>query len=273
MKTYNKILLILIGFLIISCEDVINVDLDTAAPRLVIDASIDWVKGTPGNQQKIVLSTTTGYYSADFPTVSGAEITVTNMAGTAFTFTESGNTGQYLCTDFQPVIGDTYQMTILLNGETYTAIETLTAAPDIMENIDQKNEGGFGGDEIEITFYYQDDPAATNYYLFGLSSPQVAFPQYEVEDDEDSEGNIIPEYYSHEDLKAGDVVNIRLYGISQQYHDYMNKLIIASGADTGPWPATPSAVRGNIVNQSNGQNFTFGYFRLAEVATRDYTIQ
>ena len=273
MKTYNKIVLILIGFLIISCEDVIDVDLDTATPRLVIDASIDWVKGTSGNEQKIVLSTSTGYYSPTFPTVSGADITVTNTAGTIFTFIESGNTGEYICTDFQPVIGETYQMTLLLNGETYSATETLTSAPDIMETIEQDNEGGMGGDEIEITFYYQDDPLATNFYLFGIRSPRVAFPQYEIEDDEDSQGNIVPEYYSHEDLKPGDVVNIRLYGISEQYYNYMNKLIIASGADTGPWPATPSAVRGNVVNQSNGQNFAFGYFRLAEVAIRDYTIQ
>ncbi len=164
-------------------------------------------------------------------------------------------------------------MTIVLNGETYTATETLTSAPDIMENIDQNNEGGMGGDEIEITFYYQDDPVVTNYYLFGIRSPQVVFPQYEIENDEDSQGNIVPEYYSHEDLKPGDIVNIKLYGISERYYNYMNKLIIASGADSGPWPATPSTVRGNITNQSDGKNFALGYFRLAEIDTRDYTIK
>lgn len=273
MKLFKKILLIIIGFTVVSCEDVITVDLDTTAPRLVIDASIDWEKGTTGNEQKIVLSTTTGYYSAAFPTVSGAEITVTNTAGTVFSFTESGNTGEYLCNNFQPEIGETYQMVILLNGETYTASETLTASPDIMENIEQNNKGGMGGDEVEITFYYQDDPATTNYYLFGVKSSLVAFPEYSVENDEDSNGNIVPEYHSNEDFKPGDVVNIRLYGISERYFNYMNKLIIASGADTGPWPTTPSAVRGNIVNQTDNQNFAFGYFRLAEVSTRAYTIQ
>lgn len=273
MKIYIRIVFVLMGFLMVSCEDVISVDLETAAPRLVIDASINWVKGTPGNEQKIVLSTTTGYYSPDFPTVSGADITVTNTAGTVFTFTETTGTGAYICTNFQPVLGETYQMTILLNGETYTATETLTPAPDIMENIEQDNDGGMGGDEIEITFYYQDDPAATNYYLFGITSPRVAFPMYEVENDENSQGNVVPEFYSHEDLKPGDVVSINLYGISGQYYDYMHKLIIASGADAGPWPATPSAVRGNIINQTNFDNFAFGYFRLAEVSTKDYTIQ
>ncbi|MXN92376.1 DUF4249 family protein [Flavobacterium sp. Sd200] len=273
MKIYKMILLLIIGSSMISCEDVITVDLDTAAPRLVIDASIDWVKGTPGNEQKIVLSTTTGYYSPDFPTVSGANITVTNSAGNVFTFTETPETGEYICTNFIPVVGETYQMVIILNGETYTATETLTATPNIEETIEQDNEGGMGGDEIEITFYYQDDPAATNYYLFNISSPRSAFPELSIEDDENSQGNMTPEYYSHEDLKPGDLVNIRLYGISERYYQYMNKLIIASGGDTGPWPPTPSVVRGNIVNQSNFNNFAFGYFRLAEVDTRDYVIQ
>lgn len=53
----------------------------------------------------------------------------------------------------------------------------------------------------------------------------------------------------------------------------MNKLIIVSIANTESWPATPSAVRGNIVIQSNGQNFAFGYLRLAEIDIKDYTIK
>lgn len=273
MRLYKIFLFALLALMTVSCEDVIDVDLDTSAPRLVIDASIDWVKGTPGNEQKIVLSTTTGYYSPEFPTVSGAVVTIANSVGTVFTFSETPGTGQYLCNNFEPVLGETYVMTIVLNGETYTATETLTASPDIMPDIIQDNEGGMGGDEIEITFYYQDDAASVNYYLFGFKSPPVAFPQYEVEDDENSNGGIMPEFYSHEDLKAGDVVNIRLYGISERYYQYMNKLLVASGADDGPWPTTPSAVRGNIVNQNNSENFTFGYFRLAEVAVRNYTIQ
>ncbi|MFD0778445.1 hypothetical protein ACFQZF_08170 [Flavobacterium myungsuense] len=35
-----------------SCEDVVNVDLNAAPPKLVIDASINWEKGTSGNLQK-----------------------------------------------------------------------------------------------------------------------------------------------------------------------------------------------------------------------------
>ncbi|MFB9076307.1 DUF4249 domain-containing protein [Flavobacterium procerum] len=273
MKLLQIILIVFIGLLLTSCEDVITVDLDTASPRLVIDASIDWQKNTAGNEQKIVLSTTTGYYSPDFPTVAGALITVTNTSDTVFEFVENPGTGEYICNNFIPVIGETYNLKIVLNGETYTASETFTAVPKIEDTVDQNNKGGMAGDEIEITFYYQDNADQTNYYLNRVTQPHRAFADLEVEDDEHSNGNMMQESYSHEDFKPGDQVDIKLYGISRSYYNYMYKLILASGNGGSPFPTTPSAVRGNIVNQTDSKNFAFGYFRLAEVDSKSYVIK
>lgn len=273
MKTAIKILVLSITLLLTGCEDVIHVDLDTAPPRLVIDASIDWAKYTSGNEQKIKLSTTTGYYSPEFPTVSGATVFITNATATVFDFIENPGTGEYICTNFEPVIGEIYDLTIVLNGQTYTATETFIGVSDLEDTIEQDNEGGFGGDEVELTYYYQDDGSQENYYLHSIISPRVSFPEYELVDDENSQGNRIPETYSHEDLKPGDVVSIKLYGISKRYYQYFTKLLLASGNDDNPFATTPTAVRGNIVNQTDNNNFPFGYFRLSEISTKDYTIQ
>ena len=272
MRIINKILILIFGLILTGCEDTISVDLDTEAPRLVIDASIDWVKSTTGNEQKIKLSTTTDYYSTTFPIVSGASVVVTNSANTIFNFIENPGTGEYICTDFVPVIDETYTMTIIVNGEIYTATETLINVPSIENNINQNNAGGFAGDEIEITYYYQDNVAQENNYLFGVKTRHVAFPIFDAENDENTQGNLMSEQYSHKDLVAGDVVNIKLYGISKRYYNYFKKVLLASGSDN-PFASTPAPVRGNIVNQTNSSNFAFGYFRLSEVDTRDYTIQ
>ena len=273
MKLLQKIIIISAGLFVTGCEKVVNVDLKTASPKLVIDASIDWIKNTTGNEQKIVLSTTTGYYSPEFPTVSGALVTVTNASNTVFEFVETPGTGQYVCRNFLPVIGQTYNLKIVLNGQTYTASETFTAVPKIEDNIDQNNKGGEAGDEIEITFYYKDDASQENYYLNSITQPHTAFPEIEVEDDEHTNGNLMQESYSHEKFKAGDKVDIKLYGISKSYYNYMFKLILASGNDGNPFPITPSAVRGNIINQTNRNNYAFGYFRLAEMDSKSYTIK
>lgn len=273
MKIFKIIIFLSSWLLVISCEDVIDVDLDTAPPRLVIDASIDWIKNTPGNEQKIILSTTTAYYSDQFPTVSGAIITITNSIGTVFDFTESSIIGEYVCDNFEPVIGEDYTLNILLNGETYTATERLLAVPVIEDTIEQNDAGGFGGNEIEITYFYQDNGGQENYYLFGFRDSNIVFPQYSVEDDEDNQGSLTPVYYSNEDLESGDVVNFKLYGISRRYFEYFRKVLIASGNDDGPFQSTPAEVLGNILNQTNSENYVYGYFRLAEVDSVDYTIQ
>ncbi len=273
MKLFLKFLFIFMLISFNSCEDVIEVDLETAEPRLVIDASIDWVKNTSGNEQTIKLTTTTSYYSEVIPPVSGAEIFVTNSSNTVFHFIENSGTGEYICTDFEPEIGESYVLTIQLGGEVYTATETLIAVPEIEETIIQNNAGGFAGDEIEITYYYQDDPLRNNYYLYSVNNPRVAFPNYSVENDENNQGSLTPVYYSHKDLTQGDVLNLKLYGISRRYHDYFKKLLNASGNDDNPFSTVPTLVRGNIVNQSNSENYAFGYFRLSEVSEREFTIQ
>lgn len=273
MKNILRYLVVSCCFFPLACTKVVEVDLETAAPKLVIDASIDWVKGTTGNEQKIKLSTTTGYYSPVFPTVSGAEIVITNSENTVFSFIENAGTGEYTCSDFHPVIGEMYTLKVVLNGEIYTATETCIAAPDIENNIEQNNAGGFGGDEVEISYYYQDNGNEENHYLHRIVSPVSKFPDYKAEDDGNSQGNLMQAYFSDEDLKPGDMINIRLYGISRRYYDYFRKLLTASGAGGGPFQTTPGSVRGNIINQTHSENFAYGYFRVSEVDVRDYTVR
>jgi hypothetical protein len=99
MKTYTPFLFVLL-FSFLSCEKVIDVDLDTATPRLVIEASINWFAETSGNEQKIKLSTTTDYFSNQIPPVSGATVFITNSSNQTFTFTEDGTAGTYKCYNF-----------------------------------------------------------------------------------------------------------------------------------------------------------------------------
>jgi len=273
MKLFIKTLIVTIGLFLTGCEDVIEVDLDTAPPKLVIDASIDWVKNTSGNTQKIILSTTTGYYNEAFPTVSGASVVITNSSKKAFQFIETSGAGEYVCTNFEPVIGETYTLTIILNGQTYTATETLINAPDIEDQIDQNDKGGFGSDEVEITYFFQDNGAEDNYYLHSFVNPRVAYPEFQVENDENTQGNRTPVFYANKDLKPGDVINIKLYGISKRYSEYFKKISQASGNGGNPFQTTPVGVRGNIVNQTDSKNFAFGYFKLSEVDAKDYTIK
>ena len=76
MKYINYYIFVLTVFVLYSCTDVIEVDVPVAAPRLVIEASIDWEKGTLGNEQTISLSLSTPYFDDSNTAVTGASIIV-----------------------------------------------------------------------------------------------------------------------------------------------------------------------------------------------------
>lgn len=261
------------ALMFISCEEVIDVDLNTAEPRLVVDASIDWVKGTDGSQQTIRLTKTTGYYSDVIPPASGAIVTVSDQDGNTFDFIENPGTGNYICGNFAPQMGMTYTLTIEFESQQYTAEETLLPVPDI-ENFEQDNDGGFLGDEIEVRFYFQDDPAVENYYQVKFDTPVLAFPEYEAISDEFTNGNLMSEWFAHEDLAPGQLLDVRLYGVSERYHNYMQKLLSVAGSGaSGPFGTALATVRGNVRNLTDAKKYPLGYFRLCEVDVASYLVE
>ena len=273
MKLYKILVFLALTIFTTSCEEVIDVKLDTTSPQLVVNASIEWQKGTLGNKQKIKLTTTTGYFNTTIPTVSGATVFITNSNDVIYNFIEKPNTGEYVCTNFVPVWDEAYTLTINLNGQTYTATETLKSVSSIT-NISQNNKGGFTGDQIEIKSFFNDPANADNYYMFKFKSNVSAIPSYDIFDDGFTQGNENFGLYNNEDLKSGDNLDLTLYGISKRYFEYMRKLTAVAGSSSGgPFATPPATVRGNIVNQTNAKNFALGYFTLSETDYRNYIVQ
>ncbi|MFY8186612.1 MAG: DUF4249 domain-containing protein [Flavobacterium sp.] len=266
---------ILILFAFTSCEDVVDVELDTAPPKLVVDASIAWQKGTDGSYQKVKLTTTTAYFSNEIPTVSDAVVFITNLnSGQVFNFIESETLpGIYECFDFVPVLNDEFEITIVYENETYKASEPLIGVPTI-EFIEQSTIDAFGAELIELKYFFQDNPDEDNFYLSRFDSPSYAVPEYGVDDDRFTQGNLMFGIIIDEKLEAGQETVIGINGISEQYFNYMRILLSIAGSGGGsPFQAPPSTVRGNIVNQDNFNNFCLGYFRLSEQDVVEYTVQ
>ena len=139
------IYLFLLSAIILSCEDVIQVDLETAETRLVIDASLNWEKDTTGNDQQIKLSLTAPYYNTNIPPATGATVTVTDTNNNTFNFIEENSTGLYKNNTFIPELNGEYTLNILYKNEKYVATEILTQVTSI-DFVEQKNDGGFAGD-------------------------------------------------------------------------------------------------------------------------------
>ena len=265
--------LFLISLLFTSCEDVIDVDLSTADPRLVIDASINWRKGTNGNTQLIQLSLSAPYFEDTVPPASDATVTITDSNNNTYIFLEEGSSGIYKTENFIPVINEVYNLIIVYNDETYVATEKMTPVVPI-DFVDQKNDGGFSGEEIEIKAYYTDPENIKNFYLFEFLVIDKNSSSLEVYDDDFTDGNQIFGFYSDEDLESGDTLLIRNSGISQRTYEFLNILLQQTDEDSGdPFQTQPATVRGNCINQTNPNNFPLGYFRVSETDAFTYIVQ
>jgi hypothetical protein len=253
-----------------SCEDVVNLDLETGQTRIVVDAEILWFKGTAGNEQTIKISKTAPYYNNTTPKVSGAQVRVENSTGTVFTFNET-EPGIYVCTNFVPVLNADYTLYVQAEGQSLTATEKLTSVTPI-DRVEQAIVPDFGGEDvIELTFYYKDPADQVNYYLSDYKSEFLIYPEYELTDDDFFNGNEITTRFNHEDMKAGNTVDITHRGISKNFYNYMNLLLEIYGGS--PFSIPPGNIRGNIVNTTDANNFAFGYFRLCEADKVSYLVK
>ena len=272
MKKYSLYIVLFLSFFAISCEDVVDVDLNKSEPKLVIDASIKWEKGTLGSQQIIRLTTTGDYFNNTVPAANGAIVTITDSNAIVYNFIEDGTTGYYKCTNFNPVLNEVYTLSVIYNGQTYTSTDKLYPVPTIT-TIEQ-DLNGITGNEIELKFNFQDNGAEENFYMEEYKVPFRPFPLLGVFDDEFTNGNEMFSLIIDEDLEVGQNINFTLHGISERYHNYMNILIgISGGLSNGPFSTPPATVKGNIINQTNAVDYPLGYFRLSEVDMKNYVVQ
>lgn len=251
-----------------SCEEVVNVNLEESEPRLVIEASIIWFKGTGGSDQVIRVSTTSPFYQENINAVENAEVKVTSQEGAEYRFVHDEN-GLYKNGNFEPQLNMEYSLEVMYKEEIYTASEIFIPVTTI-DYVEQDEAGGFSGEDLEIKAYYTDPADEENYYLFKFYDEKVSLEFYE---DEFTNGNQIFGYFSTENIESGDLIRIEMEGISKSYYEFLFLLRSQIGTNEGgPFETMPATVRGNIINNTNPENYAFGYFRLSEADSTSFKV-
>lgn len=272
MKIIKHILLATLLTAVISCEEVIDLDLENADAKLVIDAAINWEKGTDGKNQEIKLSLTAPFFNGEIQPALGATIYITDLNNNRFDFIDNENNGNYKNQSFIPEINGIYNLNITYNNELYTATETLTPVAPI-ESVEQKNDGGFSGDQIELKAYYTDPISIENFYLFEFNITKYETTFLNVYDDEFTDGSRIFAFYTNDDMELVDEIIITNHGLSERAYQYYNILLQQTDENNGgPFQTQPATVRGNCTNQTNPENYPLGYFRVSETDVFSYFI-
>ena len=272
---YKKILLVLLLLSITSCEEVIKVELDNADPQLVIEAN---VSDNPNNNFVKITRSTNFYNPSEYEDISGAEITVSEINGDSFTFSET-SPGKYINTNLNSKLGYEYKITVNYEDETYSAISELHKK--IM--IDSLGVEGkirpFGNQNnlrYEFHCYFQDNLGVEDFARFRVFVNGVRDNGIIVYEDRLTDGNYIDfnrfQVQNDEDdpLKPGDVVTIELLTIDKVTFEYFDTLrdVLASSSGGGPSggtaPANPT---------TNWDNDALGYFSAYSIDSQTLIIK
>ena len=288
----NLYIILLSAFALTSCEEVIDLNLDTAPKKLVIDAALDWKKGEAKAYPIVDISYTEAYFgethspaidNAVVKIVSGTQTySLTLWDGTTtITFDNlnelKGGSRYVFPAGITPELGKDYELIVELDGQTYTAKDKMLEAPVVpSDRIVQKENGGFLKDRKEVRFYFDGiNDGVANAYLIKFAQSNTSKTTYGTLDDNYIANNkfffVTIGVDNDKKLNKDDVVNIILYRIHPQYKEFVQMLVrLSEGQNPFTIPTRPI---GNIVNTTNKRENPLGAFRVAQYTTLQYTVK
>lgn len=241
-----------------SCQKVIDVDLNDANPRMVIEAKYN----ATDSIVLVVVSYTTSYFDNAPPQyVDNATVIITDGNGIG-TLVPSIGQGVYQLNNYIPQTGTTYTMTVSHDGVDYTASSTLM--PTLVQEIPtyEYYDSGFfsetGG--YLVSFGFQDPTGLGNCYKAILTANDTTHNKLDeilIGDDELTDGNFI-ERPAFEFFDVGDTVSFEIQAIDQRAYDYYNELLTLTGGQSSAAPANPTYYWSN---EALGSFIAYSYSR------------
>jgi hypothetical protein len=264
---YSIIIIVLISYVLSSCEKVIDIDLDDAEKKYVVEGVITDQAGQCG-----VTITQTKNFDEDntFPPVAGALVSITdNSTGTTTQLSEV-SPGVYKHASLAGVCGKTYTLHININGDVFTASSTM---PQLvrMDTIYVTNDNWFGGELKLANIEYNDPAGIANQYKFTRYLNGIKTKETFINNDDLTDGRLtitklfIGEGDTEDDkLESGDVVKIDMLCIDAAVYKYWYSL------EQGSTGETQSAAPANPVTNITGG--ALGYFSAHTCQTKTMTV-
>ena len=267
-----------------SCEDVIEVDVPSEEPRLIVDAliRIDTTVTTSPFFAEVKVSTSSDFFGEISPAQLD-EITITNtMLNESIVLLETQpGSGLYRKdTSLDFMTSAELLLQIIYEGSIFEASTTYVPTVPI-DKLEQGDATLFSGEETEIVVTFTDSPDRDDFYLFDFD-----FNEYLVTEDKFYPGQTFQFSYFYEDgIESGREVEVSIIGVDKPFFNYMNQIIVQSGGDQGPFQTPAATVRGNIINVTNidnndsfdtvdnKDNFALGYFAVCQSFNKSLIIE
>jgi hypothetical protein len=238
-----------------SCQDEIEIDLNSSNPKVVIEGAI-----TNLNEPNTIKITKTVNFSDPntYPAVRGAKVTINDNLGNSEQLTETA-AGVYQTKPIKGVSGRTYTLTVVAEGSTFTAQSTMPTQVKldslrIMPSTFAPPGGGTN-DNYTVFPQFRDPAGVVNSYRFIQSSDKAKDNSILVSNDNIGDGQPYsrPIFSQGFELKKGDKYALEMQCIDKPIYEYFYTLASISGGGPGGG-TTPTNPPSNI---SGG---ALGYF-------------
>lgn len=251
MKLLNYLIVLFSVFALSSCEEVIDLNLNSANPKYVIEADLNDLT----NVQTIKVSQTVDF-DEPYPSkpIENATIVVTGTNGREHIFTSVGN-GVYKSMNFRPVTNGEYSLKVNIGDEEFVSKTTRVPYVEV-DSIGVLKEEVFSKYYFSVTLSFYDPINVANYYKYSCSVNGEPFKFMAVFSDKFNDGLYVTHELSERDddskFKVGDTVVVRRECISVDVYNFWNEL-----QSINPGSAAPANPKSNI---SNG---ALGYFSVS----------
>jgi len=225
---------------ITSCEEIIEIDLNSSDPALVIEASL-----YKDSVSMVNLTKTANYFSVDEPSpIENASVTITS-GNISEELSYIGN-GNYIGQSIIGTEGENYGVEILWNETTYAGSAFLPKQTEILalEVIRFQPPSPHAPLFLQIESTFLDDPEVENFYLLRyvqndtlLSGQYFAFSDLMAIDDTISFTN--PMVY----FNPGDEVVLKIFSIDEPLYNFFVQLndALSGGMAMSSTPYNPTS--------------------------------
>ena len=265
MNTIKLFALITTGLIFFAaCQDVIDIDLDSIEPKLVIEGALT----DESDSINIKITKTSDYFEPiDEPAVSNATVTITDENGNTVLLKENipGNYSEHL----SGIEGNEYTLEVEADGEHYTAAVEMPGKVniDFLSIIPTPEYLGFSGGYL-INCHVQDPYGIKNYYRLKVSDindPKEGDKVIYLFDDNYVDGNDILMQWDQRQFFEQDTVIVELQTMAKSTYDYYRTLstLFEGGMIGNANPSNP------VTNLSND---ALGYFGAYTVSRDTFVV-
>ncbi len=269
----KKIFSVVAFFVILSCEEVVIIDLPPELNLLVFEGSVS----DRLEVQSIRLTRSNSFSGQLNPAVEDATVSVEDRNGDVYPFNHDGN-GVYLSdVPFQGIRNMEYRANVVLSDGDIVQSGWSDIPPNtniVLLSVDsfEENDPLLSGN---LTLFFpritaRDSADYPNYYrwVFFKNGEKVTDPEsITIQNDLFFDGNFIPNSFSQFEYNEGEEITVELQAINQNTFDFLALLkaqitTLGSSAST-----TPANVTGNLTNTTRPSIPVLGHFSTISISS------